>query len=176
MSNYDNFIEELKLKNDIESLVSSYVYLKKKGRNLVGLCPFHNEKTPSFNVYPESNSFYCFGCGVGGDIITFVERMENLDYVEAIKFLAARVGMAVPDNNIDDSFLALKRKILEINRESAKFFHAALYRPDGREAWSYLKRRGLSDSVIKKFGLGFSPASRYEIVNFLNKKDWQGWV
>lgn len=166
----DSFIEELKFKNDIEDLVSSYVHLKRRGRNLIGLCPFHSEKTPSFNVYPESGSFYCFGCGVGGDIITFVERMENLDYLESVKFLASRVGLDVPENNNDDSLSKLKRKILEINRESAKFFYSMLYKDEGKSALSYLKNRGLSDSIIRKFGLGYSPNSRYELIDYLKEK------
>ena len=88
------FLQELKLRNSIEDVASSYVQLKRRGRNLVGLCPFHNEHTPSFNLYPESGSFYCFGCGAGGDVITFVRRIENLDYMEAVKFLADRAGFA----------------------------------------------------------------------------------
>lgn len=173
MSIPDSFIDELKLKNDIEGLVSGYVSLKRRGRNLFGLCPFHNEKTPSFNVYPESNSFYCFGCGIGGDIITFIERIENLDYLEAIKFLATRVGLTVPDNNIDNGISDLKRKILEINRESAKFFHTKLFQPEGKEALLYLRKRGLPDSIIKKFGLGYSPNSRYSLIDFLTKKGFK---
>lgn len=169
----DNFIDELKFKNDIESLVSSYVSLKKRGRNLIGLCPFHNEKTPSFNVYPESNSFYCFGCGVGGDIITFIERIENLDYLEAVKFLASRSGLSVPDSNEKDGLSGFKRRIFEINRESARFFHYCLYQNLGKEALSYLKKRGLSDNIIRKFGLGYSPNSRYELINYLLKRGFK---
>lgn len=166
----DSFIDELKFKSDIESLVSSYVQLKRRGRNLIGLCPFHNERTPSFNVYPDSNSFYCFGCGVGGDIITFTQRIENLDYIEAIKFLALRAGLTVPENNVDDKMSLMKRKILEINRESAKFFHLKLYQKEGQDALKYLKNRGLSDHDIRHFGLGFSPNSRYALVDFLTHK------
>ena len=92
----DSFLEQLRANTDIESVISPYVNLRRRGKNLVGLCPFHNEKTPSFTVYPENGSFYCFGCGVGGDVITFVRRMENLDYMEAVKQLADRAGMALP--------------------------------------------------------------------------------
>ena len=105
-------------------MVSSYVNLKRRGRNLVGLCPFHGEKTPSFNLYPETSSFYCFGCGAGGDVITFIKRIENLDYIDAIKFLAARSGMQMPEDTRDDRTSKLRMRILEANREAARFFHA----------------------------------------------------
>ena len=97
----DAFLEQLRANTDIESVISPYVNLRRRGKNLVGLCPFHNEKTPSFTVYPENGSFYCFGCGVGGDVITFVRRMENLDYMEAVKQLADRAGMALPEDGYD---------------------------------------------------------------------------
>ena len=99
----DSFLEQLRAYTDIESVISPYVNLRRRGKNLVGLCPFHNEKTPSFTVYPENGSFYCFGCGVGGDVITFVRRMENLDYMEAVKQLADRAGMALPEDGYDDT-------------------------------------------------------------------------
>lgn len=99
----DAFLEQLRANTDIESVISPYVNLRRRGKNLVGLCPFHNEKTPSFTVYPENGSFYCFGCGVGGDVITFVRRMENLDYMEAVKQLADRAGMALPEDGYDDT-------------------------------------------------------------------------
>ena len=107
------FLQELKLRNSIEDVASSYVQLKRRGRNLVGLCPFHNEHTPSFNLYPESGSFYCFGCGAGGDVITFVRRIENLDYMEAVKFLADRAGLQLPELGVDDSMSKLRARILK---------------------------------------------------------------
>ena len=94
----ESFISELKARNDIEEVISSYVNVKRRGRNLVGLCPFHSEKTPSFTVYPDSQSFYCFGCGAGGDVVTFVKKIENLDYIEAVKSLAQRAGLAMPED------------------------------------------------------------------------------
>ena len=93
----DDFLEQIRDRNDIESVISSYVELKRRGRNLTGLCPFHNEKTPSFTVYPETSSYYCFGCHVGGDVITFIRNIENLDYIDAVKFLADRSGIKMPD-------------------------------------------------------------------------------
>ena len=152
------FIQELLLKNDIESVVSGYVSLKRRGRNLVGLCPFHGEKTPSFNLYPETSSFYCFGCGAGGDVITFVKRIENLDYMDAIRFLADRAGMRMPENSREnDAAARMRLRILEANREAARLYYSALYSPEGREALDYFHRRGYTDATIRHFGLGFAP-------------------
>ena len=99
----DGFLQELKLKTDINDVVSTYVTLKKRGNTYVGLCPFHNEKTPSFTVYPATQSFYCFGCGAGGDAVTFIKKIENLDYIDAVKLLAERAGMQMPQDGFDDS-------------------------------------------------------------------------
>lgn len=153
------FIRELIARNGIESVASSYVSLKRRGRNLVGLCPFHGEKTPSFNLYPETESFYCFGCGAGGDVITFVKRIENLDYIDAVKFLAARCGMQMPEEQIDDKASRFRMRILEANREAARFFHAQLTQPEGRIALDYYRRRGYTDATIRHFGLGYAPDS-----------------
>ena len=153
----ESFLTELKARNDIEDIVGAYVQVKRRGRNLVGLCPFHSEKTPSFTVYPESQSFYCFGCGAGGDVITFVRRMENLDYIEAVKFLAQRAGMAMPEDGYDDSLARLKTRILEINRQAARFYHQCLISPVGKKGLDYLRERGLSDQTIRHFGLGYAP-------------------
>lgn len=154
----DSFIQELLSKNDIESVASSYVAFKRRGRNLVGLCPFHGEKTASFNLYPETNSFYCFGCGAGGDVITFVKRIENLDYLDAVRFLADRSGMKMPENKQEnDQTSRLRMRILEANREAARIYHAALYRPEGQVALEYYHSRGYTDATIKHFGLGFAP-------------------
>ena len=170
----DGFIEEIKFKNDIIDVISSYVNLKRHGRNFVGLCPFHNEKTPSFNVYLQSNSFYCFGCGVGGDLITFIEKIENLSYIEAIRFLAQRTGIKMPENDgKTQELLSIKTRIFEINRESARFFYERLYSEEGKKALEYLKNRGLSSKIIRKFGIGYSPNSRYEIINYLKKKGFK---
>ena len=108
----DSFLEELKARSDITEIVSSYVPLKRRGRNMVGLCPFHHEKTPSFNLYPENGSFYCFGCGAGGDVITFIRRIENLDYMEAVRFLAQRAGIPVPEERADEGMARLSTRIL----------------------------------------------------------------
>ncbi len=153
----ESFIRELIARNDIESVASSYVNFKRRGKNLVGLCPFHGEKTPSFNLYPETESFYCFGCGAGGDVITFIKRIENLDYIDAVKFLANRSGLQMPEDTRDDRTSYLRMRILEANREAAKFFHAQLSTPAGRIALDYYRGRGYTDATIRHFGLGYAP-------------------
>ena len=165
----DLFLQELKARTDMAELVASYVNLRRSGRNLVGLCPFHHEKTASFNVYPENGSFYCFGCGVGGDVITFVRKIENLDYMEAVRFLANRAGMQVPEEQVDDTMAKLRARVLEINRETARFFHRVLLSPEGRPGLDYLTRRGLSMKTIRHFGLGYSPPGRFSLTDHLKK-------
>ena len=166
----DSFLEELRSRVDIESVISPYVNLRRRGKNLVGLCPFHNEKTPSFTVYPENDSFYCFGCGVGGDVITFVRRIENLDYLEAVKMLADRAGMALPEDGFDDSMAKRRTAVLEANRAAAKFFHAELMSERGREALDYFLGRGLTIETIRHFGLGYAPDDWRALKNHLNQK------
>lgn len=170
MSIPEQFIQELKSRTDIADVISGYVQLKKSGRTMMGLCPFHNEKTPSFSVSRENGFFYCFGCGAGGDAITFVRRIENLDYVEAIRLLAARAGMTVPEQGSDDGTGRLRNRIYEANREAARFYHKQLYAPGGRRALEYLRGRGLTEKTIIHFGLGYSPADRFELVNYLSSK------
>ncbi|WP_180951147.1 DNA primase [Marasmitruncus massiliensis] len=166
----DLFLQELKNNNDIESVVSSYVHLKKHGRISNGLCPFHSEKSPSFTVYPENQSFYCFGCGAGGDVITFVRRIENLEYVEAVKFLAQRVGMAMPEDAADDGTARLKTRVLEINRALARFYHECLKEPSGKAGLDYLHGRGLPNQTITRFGLGYAPNSWDAAMKHLRSK------
>lgn len=168
----DSFLQELKLRSDITEIASSYVNLKRHGRNMVGLCPFHGEKTPSFNIYTENGSFYCFGCGAGGDVITFIMKIENLDYVEAVKFLAQRAGMEMPENTYDDSMSKLRMRIYEANREAARFFHSTLISPRGQSGLNYLRGRALSDRTIRHFGLGFADDDWNSLCNFLKNKDF----
>ncbi len=153
----EEIINEIKFRNDIETVMAPYISLKRRGKNLVGLCPFHNEKTPSFTVYPENGSFYCFGCGAGGDVFSFVKLIENLDYIDAVKLLAERSGITLPQDGYDDSMQKLKNTIFEINRETARFYHNYLMSPEGKWALDYLVGRGLSVSTIKHFGLGAAP-------------------
>lgn len=166
----DSFIQELRYRCDIEQIISPYVNLKRRGRNLVGICPFHSEKTPSFTVYPESQSYFCFGCSAGGDAITFIRNIENLEYVEAVKFLAERVGMTVPDTTEDDTASKMKVRILEINRETARFYHSCLKAPMGQQALKYLTDRGLSIKTIVHFGLGYAPNDWRQTLNHLKSK------
>lgn len=155
----DSVIDDIRYRCDIESVISSYVTLKRAGSNLKGLCPFHSEKTPSFTVYPETQSFYCFGCGVGGDVINFVMRTENLDYLSAIDTLAKRVGVTLPDYGQSGQFDGVSRtRVLEMNLEAAKFYRKTLFEDEiGAAGRRYFAERGLSMAAIKRFGLGYSP-------------------
>ena len=152
-----DFINEVKDRNDITDVISGYVSLKRSGRNSKGLCPFHSEKTPSFTVYGDTASFYCFGCQAGGDVIGFIRRIENLDYVEAVRFLANRAGMAMPEEGRNDGLSHMRTRIREQNREAGRFFYRSLYSPAGKQALEYFHSRGLSDETIRHFGLGWSP-------------------
>mgnify|MGYP003289826004 FL=1 len=164
----DDFLQELRNRADIESTISSYVNLKRAGRISKGLCPFHGEKTASFTVYPDTQSYYCFGCGNGGDVITFIKNIENLDYIDAVRFLADRVGLDMPDENNYDSTMNKRRlRMLEANREAARFFHNCLKTKDGTVGYRYFKDRGLTDDTIRKFGLGFAPDSFNALTNYL---------
>ncbi|MBQ3969815.1 MAG: DNA primase [Clostridia bacterium] len=169
----DDFLQELRLRNDITGVVSNYVHLTRRGRNLVGLCPFHGEKTASFTVYPQTESFYCFGCGVGGDVIGFIKRAENLDYIDAVKFLAQKAGMQMPENSYDDSMQKLRVRIFEANREAARFFYSQLSVPAGKKGLEYLHSRRLADKTIKMFGLGFAPDSWSALTDHLLEKGFK---
>ncbi len=168
----EDIINEIKYRNDIETAISQYVNLKRRGKNLVGLCPFHSEKTPSFTVYPENGSFYCFGCGVGGDVFTFTGLIENLDYIESVKLLAERSGITLPQDGYDDSMQRLKKRIYDINRDTARFFHAFLMSPGGKWALDYLTGRGLTLKTIKHFGLGAAPDSWDALIHHLKEKGY----
>lgn len=170
------FLLELKYRNDIESVLSPYIALKRRGSNLVGLCPFHNEKTPSFTVYPENGSYYCFGCGQGGDIITFTMKMENLDYIDAIRRLAEKAGLRMPEDNRDDKELKLKNDIYAVNAEAGRFFHSALMSPQGKAGLDYFLGRGLSLKTIKRFGLGFAPDDWHALENHLKSKGFTDYI
>ncbi len=169
----DDFLQELRIRNDITNVISGYVNLKRRGRNMVGLCPFHGEKTASFTVYPETESFYCFGCGVGGDVVSFIRRIENLDYIDAVKLLAQRSGMEMPEDSYDDSLQKLRLRIYEANREAARFFFSRLNLPTGKSGLDYLHGRQLSDRTIRSFGLGFAPDSWSDLTDHLTEKGFK---
>ena len=151
-------IEEIRSRNDIVELIGSYVNLKRAGANFNGLCPYHGEKTPSFTVFPGTQSFYCFGCGAGGDGITFIMRSENLDYMPAVEFLAKRAGITIETSATEEKGVS-RQRIYEMNLAAAKYFRSCLFDPKiGKVGMDYLSgKRGLSPSVIKRFGLGFAP-------------------
>ena len=171
-------IDEVLFRNDIGSLIGSYVQLRRAGTNMKGLCPFHNEKTPSFTVYPQDNSFYCFGCGVGGNAITFVRQIEHLDYQDAIEFLAKRAGITVVRD--DDGYVEEKRgikkdKLFKMNTDAARFFHRMLFSNDPKavECLRYFKeKRGLSEATIKHFGLGYAPDSYDTMLKYMTAKGY----
>lgn len=169
-------IEEIKHRCDITDVIGSYVTLKRAGSNMNGLCPFHSERTPSFTVFPATRSFYCFGCGAGGDVITFTMKRENLDYRSALELLAKRAGIELPTDSsrYEESGGGVKReRVLNMNREAARFFHACLYDKNiGSPALAYLTGRGLSGAVIKHFGLGYAPDSFGSLHTYLMQKGY----
>lgn len=166
-------IEEIVYRSDIEQIIGSYVSLKRSGSGLIGLCPFHSEKTPSFSVNVKDKFFYCFGCGAGGDIITFVMRAENLDYVGAIEYLAAKAGITIETEHstMGDSNGVSRRRVLDMNLEAARFFRSQLFDPTvGGEGLKYLtEARGLSPAIIKRFGLGYTPNDFGRLTDHLHK-------
>ena len=166
------FLRELDSRSPIADIASSYVDLKRRGKTLLGLCPFHNEKTPSFNIYPENNSFYCFGCNKGGGVFQFVMGVENLAFPDAVRWLAQRAGMTVPEDGVDDSMSRLRTRILEINREAGRFFYKTLSTPEGKAGLAYLRGRGLDPQTIRRFGLGYAPDSGFALVNHLKAKGY----
>ena len=169
----DEFLAEVNARTDISDLISNYVQLKPRGNRMVGLCPFHNEKTGSFTVFLDTNSYYCFGCGAGGGPVTFVRQIENLDFFESVKLLADRAGLQMPDSGYDDSFAKLKRRLYEINRETARFFHNYLMSEGGKPILNYFLSRGLSMATIKKFGLGASPNEWDALIRHLRSKGFR---
>lgn len=172
-------LDEILMRNDIEQLIGGYVSLKRAGSTLKGLCPFHSEKTPSFVVYPRDNSFYCFGCGVGGNAVTFVRQIEHLDYVDAVEFLAKRVGITVPHDTRDSDareYRVEKKRVIEMNVEAAHYFHKCLFSEsaDAKAALSYFtEKRGLSLATIRHFGLGFAPDSYDAFVRYMRSKGYR---
>lgn len=168
----DEFLAEVKSRNDIVDVISPYVDLRVRGSTATGLCPFHNEKTPSFTVYLNSQSFYCFGCGVGGDVISFIKNIENLDYKEAVALLAERSGLALPADGYDDSIAKMRRRILDANREAALFYHKCLFTPEGKAGLDYFNSRALTPETVRHFGLGFAPDSWDSLIRHMRKKGY----
>lgn len=171
----DELIEEVRSRNDIVDVIGGYVRLQKKGSSYFGLCPFHNEKTGSFSVTPGKQMFYCFGCGAGGNVFTFLMKYENYTFGEAMQTLADRVGIELPKQELSE---AQKReadersRLLEINKEAAKYFYALLRNPRGARAYEYFKNRQLSDETMQKFGLGYSDQYSDDLYRYLRKKGY----
>lgn len=153
------FRDELVARCDIVDVVSDYVTLTPKGGSYWGLCPFHGEKTPSFHVLPDRQLYHCFGCGKGGGVISFIMDVENLPFPDAVRLLAKRAGMEVPEENLDEGSRRKRSRLLELNKEAARFFHSQLHSPQGAEGLAYLQKRGLTRGVMTRFGLGFAPDS-----------------
>ena len=160
----DNIIEEIKARNDVADVIGTYVTLKRAGSNMNGLCPFHNEKTPSFVVFNATQSFYCFGCGAAGDVVTFVRKIENLDYVEALRFLAKRSGVTIPEEE-EKTGGVRRTRIFEMNKAAARFFRSQLLL--SKDAKAYVIKRGLTQKTVDRFGLGYAGARGFELIDHL---------
>ncbi len=172
----DELVEEVRMKSDIVDVISGYVKIQKKGSSYFGLCPFHNEKSPSFSVSQSKQMYYCFGCGAGGNVFTFIMEYENYSFPEAIKFLADRAGVNLPEAEYNEEARrkASKRaRLLEVNKEAAKYFYYQLRSERGRAGYQYLRKRELSDETIKKFGLGFSNVTSDDLVRYLKSKGYE---
>ena len=154
----DELIDEIRNRNDIVDVISQYVTLKRSGRNFFGLCPFHKEKSPSFSVSPDKQIFHCFGCGVGGNVFHFIQKIENINFLEALEMLANNAGIDLPnlDSEADNKLLELKAKVYKINEIAAKFYHERLYKPEAKEAQEYIKKRKLDNKTLKNFYIGYS--------------------
>ena len=168
-----SIIEDLKYRSEICDVISSYVTLKRAGNNMNGLCPFHSERTPSFTVFPATQSFYCFGCGAGGDVISFIMRTENLDYRAALELLAKRAGITLPDDEIREEGGVSRKRILEMNVCAARFFRDMLYDEKiGAVARAYIEQRQLPSAIVRRFGLGYAPDSFGALYDHLRKNGY----
>ena len=165
----EGFLRDLRDNNDMVSVAQSYVELKRAGHTYSCRCPFHSERTPSFHVYPDTQSYYCFGCGAGGDVVTFIRQIENLDYMEAVRFLAQRAGMAMPEDR-DDGSARKRQRMYEINRTAGRYFHEMLFSPEGKAGWEYITGRGLTEHTIRRFGIGYAPDDYHKLHYYMKSK------
>lgn len=173
MKTNDEFLYRLRTANPIDTVMGAYVNIIRRGRNYICSCPFHSEKTPSCTVFTDTQSFYCFGCGAGGDVITFIMKIENLDFTEAVKLLAQRSGMEIPKENSRDSQLAKRKtRIYEMNRLAANFFYTQLIKGSDKSGLRYFADRKLSPQTIKKYGLGYAPDSWNTLTDMLRSKGY----
>lgn len=172
----EELVEEVRARNDIVDVVSGYVRMQKKGANYFGLCPFHNEKSPSFSVSPAKQMYYCFGCGAGGNVLTFVMEYENYTFPEALKFLADRAGVKLPEMELSQEARqkeSRRAQLLEVNREAAKYFYFQLRSPQGKPGYEYFKNRQLSEETMKQFGLGYANKTSDDLVHYLHSKGYK---
>ena len=171
----EELIEEVRTKNDIVDVISGYVRIQKKGSNYFGLCPFHNEKSPSFSVSQSKQIFYCFGCGAGGNVITFLMEYENATFQEAVKILADRAGINLPEMEYNEEARqkeSRRARLLEINKEAARYYYYMLRDSRGRTGYQYLSGRSLTDETMKKFGLGFADGSSSDLTAYLRARGY----
>ena len=172
----EELVEEVRARNDIVDVVSGYVRMQKKGANYFGLCPFHNEKSPSFSVSPAKQMYYCFGCGAGGNVLTFVMEYENYTFPEALKFLADRAGVKLPEMEFSQEARqkeSRRAQLLEVNKEAAKYFYFQLRSPQGKPGYEYFKNRQLSEETMKQFGLGYANKTSDDLVHYLHSKGYK---
>ncbi len=172
----DELVEEIRSRNDIVSVIGSYIRLQKKGSNHMGLCPFHNEKTPSFSVSASKQMYHCFGCGVGGNVFTFIMEYENYSFLEALRFLAERAGIALPEQEYSEEQKRqadLKGRLLEVNKQAATYFYYQFKNQEGQAAYEYLVKRGLTEDTIKHFGLGYSNRFSDDLYRYLKKQGYE---
>lgn len=167
-----SFLDELTARSDIVDVVSRYVSLKKSGSNYFGLCPFHNEKSPSFSVAPDKQIFHCFGCGTGGGVISFIMRAEGLEFYDAVSFLAKQNGMTVPQNEYDTKTSKRRERLLALMRDAARFYYAELWKPENIAVQRYFAKRGLTRKIMNRFGLGFAPNSFFATMDALKQKGY----
>ena len=166
------FLDELIARNDIVDIVGSYVQLTRKGSNLFGLCPFHNEKTGSFSVSPDKQIYYCFGCKKGGGVVNFIMDIENLSFPDAVRFLAKRAGMEVPEEEGDREAGRRRQRLLDLNRDAARFYYQLLQQPEGRAVQEYLDKRKITRKTAVKFGMGASLDAWDVLLNAMTKNDY----
>ena len=168
----DEILDEIRSRNDIVSTISQYMTLKRKGRNYFGLCPFHNEKSPSFSVSPDKQIFHCFGCGVGGDVINFVKKIENIVFLDSVRLLAEKSGIQLPNDisKAEEENIKLKNRVYKINELAAKFYHENLYKPTSKIAQDYIKKRKLNNATLKSFLMGYASNSSNELLRYLKEQ------
>ena len=168
----DEILDEIRSRNDIVSTISQYMTLKRKGRNYFGLCPFHNEKSPSFSVSPDKQIFHCFGCGVGGDVINFVKKIENIGFLDSVRLLAEKSGIQLPNDisKAEEESIKLKNRVYKINELAAKFYHENLYKPTSKIAQDYIKKRKLNNATLKSFLMGYASNSSNELLRYLKEQ------